>query len=226
MFPAERDEHTQLTFAWTGRDMNIRLPGLDRRQEWTLDVRARSGRAEPAQNPVALVLTPTASRSRRISPRPASRVIHVVIPARPQRPRGAILRMDVSATIVPGPERFARARGDGGRSPASHPPATSGRPAAQSVLPPPAPPRSVRRSRCSPRFLRPSPRPSSIGAGQAALLSRGFGPYTEYPVAAAWLAAWIALGGRRHCRVERTPRHAAVGSRPLRRRILRRPRCS
>ena len=51
MFPAERDERTALTFAWTGPDMNIRLPGLDRRQEWTIDVRARSGRADPSSNP-------------------------------------------------------------------------------------------------------------------------------------------------------------------------------
>ena len=33
----------------------------------------------------------------------------------------------------------------------------------------------------------------AIGGGQALLLSRGFGPYTDYPAAAAWLAGWIAL---------------------------------
>jgi hypothetical protein len=46
IYPAERDDATGLTFAWTGADAVIRLPGLDRNTPWTLDMRLRGGRAD------------------------------------------------------------------------------------------------------------------------------------------------------------------------------------
>src|SRR4051794_35386968 len=51
-----RDEASGLTFAWTGADVVLRLPGLDRGKNWTLDLRVRGGRAAPAENPDLLVL--------------------------------------------------------------------------------------------------------------------------------------------------------------------------
>jgi hypothetical protein len=191
MFPAERDEHSQLTFAWTGRDLNIRLPGLDRRREWTLEVRARSGRADPRKNPSLSFYADGVHLSTHPSTTDFD-VIRVVIPARPQRPRGAILRMDVSATEVPGPND-RRALGvmvDELRiAPAGRvwPPAGSIAGAAAGAA---AFGAAVALLASVPAALAAA---LAISIGQAALLSRGFGPYSDYPVAAAWLAGWIAL---------------------------------
>jgi hypothetical protein len=191
MFPAERDEHTQLTFAWTGRDLNIRLPALDRTREWTLDMRARSGRADPRRNPSLSFYADGISIATHQSST-AFEAIHVVIPARPQRPRGAILRMDVSETEVPGPND-SRALGvmlDEVRiAPAGHvrPPASAIAYAAAGAA---AFSAAIALLASPPAALAGA---VAISVGQAALLSRGFGPYTDYPAAAAWLAAWIAL---------------------------------
>jgi hypothetical protein len=191
MFPAERDEHTQLTFAWTGRDLNIRLPGLDRRREWTLDVRARSGRADPRRNPSLSFYADGVFISAHQSTA-AFESIHVVIPARPQRPRGAILRMDVSDTEVPGPND-SRALGvmlDELRiAPAGHvwPPAGALLGAAAGAA---AFGAAIALLASIPAAVAGI---VAISVGQAPLLSRGFGPYTDYPAATAWLAAWIAL---------------------------------
>src|SRR5919108_1780840 len=48
VYPAERDERSRLTFAWTRSDVGLRIPGLDRHVAWTLDLLVRGGRPAPA----------------------------------------------------------------------------------------------------------------------------------------------------------------------------------
>src|SRR5262249_21230265 len=52
VYRAERDRQTDLTFAWPGADLTLRLPGLDRSVRWLLTARLRGARADPRQNPV------------------------------------------------------------------------------------------------------------------------------------------------------------------------------
>jgi hypothetical protein len=191
VFPVERDENTGLTFAWTGADMTIRLPGLDRRREWTMDLRVRAAREDPGRNPT---LTFSADGIR-LSSQPSAtafETVRVIIPARPQRPRGAVLRMDVSSTVVPGPGD-SRALGvmvDEIRiAPAgmAWPPmrvvtaAAAGSAALGGAIALLAGPAAV----AGGTLL--------VSLGQAAMLSRGFAPYTDYPITAAKAAGWIAL---------------------------------
>src|SRR5437868_8653057 len=56
VYSPERDEASGLTFAWTGADVVVRLPGLDRGKNWTLDLRVRGGRAAPDENPDLTIL--------------------------------------------------------------------------------------------------------------------------------------------------------------------------
>ena len=192
VFPAERDNGTELTFAWTGPDMNIRLPGLDRSREWTMDVRARAARPDPAANPILTFY----ADGLRIDARPSTtafETIRVVIPARPQRPRGAIVRMEVSTTVVPGPNdtRVLGVMIDEVKiAPAGFawPPfdavagAALGAAALTGVI----------------GLIASAPAAAGaalvVSAGQAALLTRGFAPYTSYPATAAQAAFWIAAG--------------------------------
>lgn len=98
---AERDDRTGLTFAWTGPEAGVRLPGLDRRVPWTLSVRARGGRADAAANPTLTFYVDGVQ----VNSAPASadfQDIQVPIPLRPER-RGLTLAMRSSSTFVPGP---------------------------------------------------------------------------------------------------------------------------
>ena len=54
-YAAERDNATGLTFAWMGPEAAIRLPGLDRRHEWTLTIRARTARPAQRKNPTLAI---------------------------------------------------------------------------------------------------------------------------------------------------------------------------
>ena len=192
LYPVERDPASGLTFAWTGRDMAIRLPGLDRRRDWTLELRARSGRSgatpEPELTFYADGLLVASHRSTA-----AFETIRITIPARPQRPRGALIRMEVSATIVPGPGD-ARSLGvmldDIAVMPAG-------------VVWPPL--RAVIDSGAGAAALggalgllagwpAAATATALLAAGQGAIVARGFAPYAGYPDAAAALAVWIAAG--------------------------------
>jgi hypothetical protein len=191
MFPAERDDRTGLTFAWTGPDMTIRLPGLDRSREWTLEVQSRDARAEPGSHPD---LTFYADGLRLSTHRSAAafETIRVVIPSRPERPRGAVLRMDVSTTVVPGPND-GRALGvmidEVKISPSGivWPPM---RAAAGSALGAAVLGGAIGASAALPVTAAAT---LVVSVAQAAMLSRGFGPYTDYPMTAAKAAGWIAL---------------------------------
>jgi hypothetical protein len=190
VFPVERDAGTEITFAWTGPDMTIRLPGLDRSREWTMDVRARAARSDPAANPILTFY----ADGLRVDAQPSTsafETIRVVIPARPQRPRGAIVRMDVSTTVVPGPND-ARVLGvmvdevKIAPSGSAWPPrdAVAGAALGAAAL--------------TGAIGLIASAPAAAGAalvvsvGQAALLARGFAPYTSYPGVAAQVAVWIA----------------------------------
>lgn len=50
VYPPERDRRANLSFAWTGADAVLRLPGLDRRVPWTLDLRVRGAPADSVRS--------------------------------------------------------------------------------------------------------------------------------------------------------------------------------
>jgi hypothetical protein len=101
VYTAERDPASGLTFAWTGELLAVRLPGLDRQAGWTLDVRARAARPDPATNPE---LTIFADGSQLLATPVSSDFsnVRVAIPPRPGR-EGLTLSMRSSATMIPGP---------------------------------------------------------------------------------------------------------------------------
>ena len=163
---------------------------------------------------------PTASRSRHISPRTAFEAIHVVIPARPQRPRGAILRMDVSETEVPGPND-SRALGvmlDELRiAPAGHvwPPAVQSRvPLAGAA----AFGAAIALLASIPAALAGA---VAIGGRTGSAAVPRIRPLHRVPGRGSVAGRVDRARGCRHRLVERTSRHTGVGSGPLRRRILR-----
>ncbi len=191
LYSGERDEKSGLTFAWTGPDVVLRLPGLDRRRNWTLDLRVRGGRPSPGDNPeitiladgVVLASQPTTAEFQDI---------RLTIPARPER-RGLTLGLRSSKTLVPGPSD----------------------PRPLGVM--------LHRLSLTPDGVVLVPRPalyassissaamgaaiallgvtagSAIGAavllsaGAAAIIARGFGPFTDYPATVVTLGIWIAL---------------------------------
>ena len=191
VYSPERDETSGLTFAWTGADVALRLPGLDRGKDWTLDLRVRGGHAAPGDNPditvladgVILATVPTSVEFQDV---------RLTIPARRER-RGLTLGLSSSRTFVPGP----------------------GDPRALGVM--------LDRLSLTPDGIVLVPRPAlyasalssaamgaaiallgltagaAIGsavllsAGAAAVIGRGFGPFTGYPDTVTALAFWIAL---------------------------------
>lgn len=190
LYPVERDPASALTFAWTGRDMTIRLPGLDRRRDWILELRARAARPGSTAGPeLTFYADGLLLSSHRSSA--AFETIRVTIPARPQRPRGALLRMDVSDTMVPGPGD-ARALGVMLDDVVIAPTGT--------VLPPAGAviDAALAAAALGAALALLAGWPAAAGGtallavGQGAMLSRGFAPYTGYPDTAVALAAWIA----------------------------------
>jgi hypothetical protein len=101
VYPPERDGTSGLTFAWTSADAVIRLPGLDRRVPWTLDVRVRGARATPSDNPYLTVVVDGVNVEQ-IQTTPDFSDLRLRIPARPDR-RGLLIGLKSSDTFVPGP---------------------------------------------------------------------------------------------------------------------------
>jgi len=99
--PPERDRAADLTFAWTSSDALIRLPGLDRRVPWTLDLRVRGARPSLPDNPY-LTIVVDGTNVERIQTTPEFGDVRVTIPARPDR-RGVLIDLKSSETFVPGP---------------------------------------------------------------------------------------------------------------------------
>ncbi len=189
IYPAERDDATGLTFAWTGADAVIRLPGLDRNTPWTLDMRLRGGRAD-GSNPQLTILADGVAVSTEASALDWTSM-HVVIPPRPER-RGLTLGLRPSATFVPpGDPRPLGVVLD----------RLTLRPSRIVLVPRPA---LVATSLSAAALggaiaLVGVTAGSAIGgavllsAGAAAVIVRGFGPFTPYTDVVVRLAFWIAL---------------------------------
>ena len=95
----ERDPVAGVTFAWTGQEAGLSLPGLDRRTPWTLTLRARSLRAGP-DAPTLTFYVDGVEVQRHLAT-PGFSEHQVVVPARPAR-RGVDLTVRSSSTFVPG----------------------------------------------------------------------------------------------------------------------------
>lgn len=219
IYGPERDGATGLTFAWTSDDAVVRLPGLDRRVPWTLTVRARGGRPAPAANPV-LVLAADGiildSRQTAVD----FQDVTVVIPPRPER-RGLVLGLRSSDTLVPGP-------GDPRRLGVMLDRLTIA-PSGVVLVPRPALDAAALSSAAmgaAIALLGVTPGSAIgaavvLGAGDAAVVARGFGPFTDYPSIVTRLAVWIALAvtalalltqARRRAPLRNTARFAAAFS--------------
>ena len=100
VYPNERDPVSGSTFAWTGENVTLRLPELDRRVGWTLKLRVRGARAQAAQNPELTVVADGRQIERR---RTATDYedLAVPIPARADS-RGLTITIRASSTFVPG----------------------------------------------------------------------------------------------------------------------------
>ena len=189
VYPAERDAASGLTFAWSGADLALRIPGLDRRVPWTMQVRLRGGRA-PAENP-AVVFSVDGLHVASPPTDTAWSTVELRIPERPERARGVLVTMQPSSTFVPGPSD----------------------PRALGVM--------IDRIRLAPEGIAFAPRDALlraalaggamglafglmgltaaaaaagavlIAAAQAALLTRGFGPFTDFGEHALMLACAI-----------------------------------
>jgi hypothetical protein len=191
VYSPEREEASGLTFAWTGADVVLRLPGLDRGKIWTLDLRVRGGRPVPADNPdltvmadgVELATHHTSAEFEDIS---------VTIPARGDG-RGLTVGLRSSKTFVPGPsdprplgvelDRLSLAPDGIVLVPRPALYASSGSSAAMGAA----------------LAVLGVTAGSAIGgavllsAGAAAVIARGFGPFTGYPDTVVALGIWIAL---------------------------------
>jgi len=189
----ERDETTGLTFAWTGRDVAIRLPGLDRRVAWSIDLRVRGGRQHQPDNPVLVVFVDGARVVDHQS-ETAFTNVRVTIPPRLARPRGALITIQSSSTFVPGPndpralgvmldviavspEGFALPPWDAFTGAAAAGAALGAAIGLLGVAPGLAIGGAV-----------------LLAAGQTAVLAKGFGPFTDFPEVATRLAVAIGTG--------------------------------
>jgi hypothetical protein len=191
VYPPERDRATGLTFAWTGPDAVLRLPGLDRRVPWILELRVRGARAEPADNPDLSILVDGATLTAEHTT-PDFADLRVVIPARPER-RGLVVDLHSSKTLVPG-------HGD---------PRPLGLMLDRLVLSPdgvvliPHPAlmaTSVSSAAMGAAFGLLGVTAGSaiggavlLGAGIGAVMARGFGPFSDYPSTVIRLGCWIAF---------------------------------
>ena len=191
VYSPERDEASGLTFAWTGADVVLRLPGLDRGRNWTLDLRVRGARPLPSDNPDLTIVADGATLTT-VHTSTAFQDITVTIPARPER-RGLTIGLRSSTTFVPGPgdprplglmlDRLSLA------------------PDGVVLVPRPALYASSLASAAmgAAIALLGVTAGSAIGgavllsAGVAAAIARGFGPFTSYPETVTALSVWIAL---------------------------------
>ena len=191
VYPAEREPNTGLTFAWTGETLTINLGDIDRQVDWDLDVRVRGARGGGAPNPElrffvdgTVVLTH------------ASKVdyenVQVSIPARPAR-QGLTISMRASSTFIPGPSD-PRALGVMLDSLTLTPKGIVIPP--RSALSGVALAAAVLGAAVSLIGITPA---SAVGtavllsAALAALVARGFGPYTDYADAVARTTLWTGV---------------------------------
>jgi len=191
VYPVERDATTGLTFAWTGEQVTIRLPGLDRQVEWSLTLRVRGARPDARENPSLTFLVdgvPLVTRQTTTD----FEDIQVALPSRPGR-RGITIGIRSSATFVPGPGDtralgvmldFIRLSATG----IAMPPRSA---FAGSALTAAAAGAAIAMlgvtagSAVGAAIL--------VAAGTASLTARGFGPYTDFPMNSAQVSLAIGL---------------------------------
>ena len=101
VYPSEVDTNTGRTFAWTRETLTIRLSDIDRQVDWRLRARLRGARAGGAPNPDLLFYVDGVLVSTHASTVDYADV-EVPIPARPGQ-QGLAIAMRVSSTFVPGP---------------------------------------------------------------------------------------------------------------------------
>lgn len=188
VYPSERDNQSGLTFAWTGAEMGIRAPGLDRRVEWTLDVRLRAARPD-GRMPDVTFFADGIQLATHAAPQDFGQV-QVTIPARRERQRDVTITMRVSDTFTPGPAD----------------PRPLGVVLDRLTLTPSGlvlpPRRAFFGAAASAGILGAGvallgmTAPAAviaallIGAGTSALVARGFAPFGSFPLQATWLAIW------------------------------------
>ena len=192
VYPPERDDTSGLTFAWTGADVVAAAAGSRSRQE--LDARSARPRrpAVPGDNPDVTILADGVTlATHRTSAE--FQDIRVTIPARGEQ-RGLTSGCAVSKTFVPGPsdprplgvvlDRLSLTPDGIVLVPRAGPlSASSGASAAMGAA----------------IALLGVTAGSAIGgavllsAGTAAVIARGFGPFTNYPDTVVALGIWIAL---------------------------------
>ena len=191
IYGPERDAASGTTFAWTSDDAVVRLPGLDRRVPWTLSLRVRGGRAAPATNPSLVVLVDGVIVETRPTS-PGFEDVTVTIPPHPER-RGLVVGLRSSDVFVPGPGDPRRLGVMLDR--------LSIAPSGVVLVPRPALDAAALSSAAmgaAIALLGVTPGSAIgaavlLGAGDAAVVSRGFGPFTDYPSIVVRLAIWIAL---------------------------------
>jgi hypothetical protein len=192
VYPPERDDAAGVTFAWTGEELALRLPGIDRRVDWILEVRVRGARPNAQDNPDLTFFADGVPILTRHSETDFDNV-RVTIPANAARRRGALIAMRASRTFVPGPGD-TRALGvmlDW----------LALRPAGVVLAPPVAFAGAVIGGAALGAAVAALgvTAGSAVGAAvllsaaEASILARGFGPYTTFPMTAATLAVWLAL---------------------------------
>lgn len=191
IYGPERDDATGVTFAWTSDDAVVRLPGLDRRTEWTLRLRVRGGRAAPAGNPLISVLADGIVLDTRATGTDFAD-FDVVVPRRPER-RGLTLGIRSSSAFVPGPRDPRRLGLMLDR--------LSLAPSGVVLVPRPALDGAALSSAAlgaAIALLGVTPGSAIggavlLGSADAAVVTRGFGPFTDYPSVVVRLAVWLAI---------------------------------
>lgn len=191
-YPVERNDTGP--FGWTTGTAELRLPGLDRREEWVWTIRARAARPDPRAFPdVTLAVDGIVLRTRRLGN--TFERLSVELPVRAGE-RGATLTIAVAPTFSPGP---------------NDPRALGIQITEMTIAPAPevgvlVPPRQVLAASSlnaavfGAAFGLLGVTPGSavagalvLGAGQAVPLTSGFGPFTSYPMQTVQVAVWMAL---------------------------------
>ena len=191
VYPAERDPDNGRTFVWTGDALTIDLPDVDRQVDWRLQMHVRGARAGGQPNPSLDLFVDgvlVATRQTNVD----YETITVAMPRRPAQ-SGASIVARASSTFVPGPgDRRALGVMIDWLTIAP----------ADTVLPPQAAMTGVAIAAAVAGItfaLLGVTAGSAIGAAillsaaLAALVARGFGPYTDYPSVVARTTAWIGL---------------------------------
>jgi hypothetical protein len=193
VYPVERSG--DFTFAWTGERAEIRLPGLDRRQAWSCEIRLRGARPTPAlpQPDVTIV----ADGVRAASVRAGNELADVLVaaPARPGQ-SGLTIGLEASTTFVPG--------GGDGRRLGLQLDRLACRPAEDAFVRPPR--GSAGRIALASAILGGALALlglsglaavawlTLVAVGQAVVVAAGVGEYSQLAATAVPLAAWIGTG--------------------------------